>query len=55
MTNDPTESASRPVAVCDACVLYSITMADLLTSLGGPVCITRAGRATFTRSGFATS
>jgi hypothetical protein len=34
MTNDPTESASRPVAVCDACVLYSITMADLLTSLG---------------------
>jgi PIN domain len=34
MTNDPAESANRPVAVCDACVLYSITMADLLTSLG---------------------
>jgi len=34
MTNDPDESAPRPVAVCDACVLYSITMADLLTSLG---------------------
>jgi hypothetical protein len=28
MTNDPV------IAVCDACVLYSITMADLLTSLG---------------------
>jgi predicted nucleic acid-binding protein len=28
MTNDPV------VAVCDACVLYSITLADLLTSLG---------------------
>jgi predicted nucleic acid-binding protein len=34
MTNDLVESASRPVAVCDACVLYSITMADLLKSLG---------------------
>lgn len=34
MTNDPATSANRPVAVCDACVLYSITMADLLTSLG---------------------
>lgn len=34
MTNDPAESASQLVAVCDACVLYSITMADLLTSLG---------------------
>jgi hypothetical protein len=34
MTNDPAESVSRPVVVCDACVLYSITMADLLTSLG---------------------
>jgi hypothetical protein len=34
MTNDPAESVNRPVAVCDACVLYSITMADLLTSLG---------------------
>ena len=34
MTNDPAESASRLVAVCDACVLYSITMTDLLTSLG---------------------
>jgi len=34
MTNDPDESVNRPVAVCDACVLYSITMADLLTSLG---------------------
>lgn len=31
MTNDP---ATRLVAVCDACALYSITMADLLTSLG---------------------
>ena len=31
MTNDP---APRLVAVCDACALYSITMADLLTSLG---------------------
>ena len=30
-TNDP---APRLVAVCDACALYSITMADLLTSLG---------------------
>lgn len=34
MTNDPAESVDRPVVVCDACVLYSITMADLLTSLG---------------------
>ncbi len=34
MTNDPAALANRPVAVCDACVLYSITMADLLTSLG---------------------
>ncbi len=34
MTNDPDESVDRPVVVCDACVLYSITMADLLTSLG---------------------
>ncbi len=34
MTNDPAASAKRPVAVCDACILYSITMADLLTSLG---------------------
>ncbi|ETW96135.1 MAG: hypothetical protein ETSY1_27835 [Candidatus Entotheonella factor] len=34
MTNDPAASANQPVAVCDACVLYSITMADLLTSLG---------------------
>jgi predicted nucleic acid-binding protein len=34
MTNDPVEPATRIVAVCDACVLYSITMADLLTSLG---------------------
>ena len=31
MRSDP---ASRLVAVCDACALYSITMADLLTSLG---------------------
>jgi hypothetical protein len=34
MTNNPDESVNRTVAVCDACVLYSITMADLLTSLG---------------------
>src|SRR5262245_6182676 len=34
MTNDPVEPDSRIIAVCDACVLYSITMADLLTSLG---------------------
>ncbi len=34
MTNDAVASANRPVVVCDACVLYSITMADLLTSLG---------------------
>lgn len=34
MTNDPVSSETRLVAVCDACVLYSITMADLLTSLG---------------------
>jgi len=34
MTNDPVMPGRRLVAVCDACVLYSITMADLLTSLG---------------------
>jgi hypothetical protein len=34
MTNDPSEAVDRPVVLCDACVLYSITMADLLTSLG---------------------
>jgi hypothetical protein len=34
MTNDPVASAPRLIAVCDAYVLYSITMADLLTSLG---------------------
>jgi predicted nucleic acid-binding protein len=34
MTNDPVKSVNRLVAVCDACVLYSMTMADLLTSLG---------------------
>ncbi|MGH9838267.1 MAG: hypothetical protein ACREEM_05740 [Blastocatellia bacterium] len=34
MTSDPAPAASRLIAVCDACVLYSITMADLLTSLG---------------------
>lgn len=34
MTSDLDTSANRPVAVCDACVLYAITMADLLTSLG---------------------
>ena len=34
MTNDPVASNPRPVVICDACVLFSITMADLLTSLG---------------------
>ncbi len=34
MTNDPVAPEPRIVAVCDACALYSITMADLLTSLG---------------------
>lgn len=34
MTNDPGASEPRLITVCDACVLYSITMADLLTSLG---------------------
>jgi predicted nucleic acid-binding protein len=34
MTNDPVAAEPRLVAVCDACVLYSITMADLLVSLG---------------------
>ncbi len=34
MTNDPAEAVDRSVVLCDACVLYSITMADLLTSLG---------------------
>lgn len=34
MTSEPVASAPRLIAVCDACVLYSITMADLLTSLG---------------------
>lgn len=34
MTNDPVAPEPRLIAVCDACVLYSITMADLLTSLG---------------------
>jgi len=34
MTSDPVAAEPRLVAVCDACVLYSITMADLLTSLG---------------------
>lgn len=34
MTNDSAEAVDRPVVLCDACVLYSITMADLLTSLG---------------------
>jgi hypothetical protein len=31
MANDPEPWL---MAVCDACALYSITMADLLTSLG---------------------
>ena len=30
----PSEPVYEQVAVCDACVLYSITLADLLTSLG---------------------
>jgi hypothetical protein len=34
MTNDPVAAEPRIIAVCDACALYSITMADLLTSLG---------------------
>jgi predicted nucleic acid-binding protein len=34
LTNDPAPRLPRLVAVCDACALYSITMADLLTSLG---------------------
>ncbi len=34
MTNDPVAPDTRIVVVCDACALYSITMADLLTSLG---------------------
>ncbi len=34
MTNDPVEPESQVIAVCDACTLYSITMADLLTSFG---------------------
>lgn len=34
MTNDPVMSEPRLAAICDACVLYPITMADLLTSLG---------------------
>jgi hypothetical protein len=34
MTTDPVDSASPPVVLLDACVLYPITLADLLTSLG---------------------
>lgn len=34
MTTDPVDSVRSPVVVCDACVLYPITLADLLTSLG---------------------
>lgn len=34
MRNDPGAPELRLVAVCDACVLYAITIADLLTSLG---------------------
>ncbi len=30
----PSESVFEQIAVCDACVIYSITLADLLTSLG---------------------
>ncbi len=33
MTIDPNESVDRPVVVCDACALYSITMADLLLTI----------------------
>jgi hypothetical protein len=53
MTNDPVAPEPRLIVVCDASVLYSITMADLLTSRVKQGCIIRDGHTRFTTNGIA--